>query len=239
VPLINSSDEFVLSVPLSSRQVGEDVPTFGVEVEKSFEAPEMPSQFPPVPPMRRVGGSRVSIIPLTQAAQIVPAALAAGKVATNAMGAFAEMLRGAMASPGGSGPIAPKSPSALGTNWPGEVSALMRDFASAFSQLLSQHGLASGSPVRLRLDDQGDVKVAGDHPRGLAIENLLAKSPSLTELFRAIAAKATAHKKDEEFAAFQRDSRSGAESYPLLFSKEHAPKFEMTLQGESATAAFA
>ena len=115
---------------------------------------------------------------------------------------------------------------------------MLKDFASAFHRLLSEHGLKSGSPISLNLNDQGDVKLAGSHPQSSAIENLLAKTPRLSELFRSIAAKATAHQKDQEFAAFQTNSRSGTEEFPLLFSGERAPKFHMAIQGETATAAF-
>jgi hypothetical protein len=181
----------------------------------------------------------VSIFPIAQAAPLIPAALAAGKVATKAAGSFAEMLRNALVpSPTAAASVSPHPGNAVDANWPGELSSLIRDFASAFQDLLSRNGLASDSPVRLQLDDQGDVKVAGDHPQGLAIESLLAKTQTLSELFRTIAAKAAAHRKEQEFAAFQADSRSGTEDFPLLFSKDHAPRFEMQLKGESATAAF-
>lgn len=192
------------------------------------------------PSMPRGGGSRVSIFPIAQAAPLIPAAIAAGKVATKAMGSFADMLRGALASSGNAVASAPsKSPNPAEANWPREISSLMRDFASAFRDLLSQHGLNSDAPVRLRLDEQGDVKVSGVHPQGSVIENLLAKTPTLSELFRTIAAKATAHRKEQEFADFQAHSRSGTADFPLLFSQEQAPKFEMLLEGESATASFA
>lgn len=181
----------------------------------------------------------MSIFPIAQAAPLIPAALAAGKVATKAVGSFADMLKSAMeSSRSAAAGVSSKATGANETTWPGEISALMRDFASAFQDMLSQHGLASESPVRLQVDQAGDVKVQGDHPQGLAIENLLAKTQKVSELFRTIAAKATAHQKEQDFAAFQAHSRSGTEDFPMLFSKEHAPEFQMTVEGESATAAF-
>jgi hypothetical protein len=82
------------------------------------------------------------------------------------------------------------------------------------------------------------VAVFGGHPEGQAIESLLAKSPSLTELFRTIAAKATAHQREQEFADFQKNAQGGTERFPLLFSNDATPTFQMTLDGQSASGAF-
>jgi hypothetical protein len=213
------------------------MPEVRVRRKKTLRAREIPSQSAFISPMRMRGGIRVSIIPIAQAAPLVPAALAAGKVAAKAAGSFAQMLRDALAS-SATAPVS-SATKPTGQNWPENLSVLMRDFASAFQRLLSDHNLHSTSPVALQLDSLGEVKVQGDHPERLAIENLLAKTPSLSELFRSIAEKATSHRKEQEFAAFQTPSRSGTEDFPLLFSQEHAPKFQMLMDGPSATATFA
>jgi hypothetical protein len=181
----------------------------------------------------------VSIIPVASAAQLLPAAVVAGKVATKAIGSFADMLRAAVDfPPNGSSPVSQVSQPPGITVLPTELSSLLRDFASSFNQLLKNHELDSGQGVRLRLSELGDVEVAGVHPRGSVIQNLLAKTPQLAELFRSIAAKATAQRKAQEFAAFQENSRGAGDGFPQVFSQGHSPKFQMFLEGDSATTAF-
>lgn len=183
------------------------------------------------------GGSPVSIIPIVTAAQLVPAALAAGRVATDAIGSFAGMLRDAVDSPESAAPVkaSPTSPNALSQG----LNTLLRDFASAFNRLLQNHNVDAGSEVQLALADSGDVEVVGGHPQASVIENLLGKRPELSELFRQISSQATAHRKEQEFAAFQANANRPPENFPVLFSGEHAPKFRLAILGGTATPSFA
>jgi hypothetical protein len=189
--------------------------------------------------MRKDGGNPVSIIPFVSAARLLPVALVAGKAATEALGSFAELLKDAVDSaPKNSAPVSQLSPQSTLAKLPANVSTLLRDFASSFNQLLRNHELDADSGVLLQLSDTGNVEVAGDHSQGPAIQNLLAKAPQLLEQFRDIAAQATAHRKTQEFAAFQANPQSTGDEFPLLFSKQNAPKFQLHLQGDSATASF-
>ncbi len=181
----------------------------------------------------------VSLIPIASAVQLLPAAIAVGQVATEALGSFADMLRDAVDRepekvPASSAPSQP----AGSLNWPMEISSLLRDFTSSFRQLLHDHQLAPAEGVPLRLNEVGDVEVAGEHPQRSVIENLLAKTPGLSELFRSLAAQATAHRREQEFQSFQKNPDRPADAFPLLFSKGSAPKFHLVLQGNDAAVAF-
>ena len=56
-------------------------------------------------------------------------------------------------------------------------------------EALSNAGIAGGLDVRLRVNpDDGAVEVVGDHPRRVAIENLFANDPQLSQDFRELAA---------------------------------------------------
>lgn len=181
----------------------------------------------------------MSIIPIASAAQLLPAAVAAGRVASDAIGSFAEMLRGASDSSSPTDtPATRDADSSPIKGLAGGMDSLLRDFASAFNRLLENHKLDPGDGVELRLGESGNVEVAGHHPQSSAIENLLAKTPQLSELFRHLAAQITADRKEQEFQNFQANSHSPAEKFPLLFSHEHAPQFHLRIQGESATSAF-
>lgn len=206
-------------------------------MEKIVTIEQIPSRFLSLSSMPKEGGHPVSIIPIATAAQLVPVALVAGRVATDAIGSFAGMLRDAVNSPDSAHPVeaAPSIPNTT----PQGLTTLLRDFASAFNRLLKNHNLDSGSDVQLTLGTSGDVEVANSHPLGSAIQNLVAKTPQLSELFRQISTQATAHRKEQEFAAFQANSNSPAENFPLLFSGENAPKFHLAVQGNNATSSFA
>lgn len=184
-------------------------------------------------------GPFLSIIPIASAAQLLPAAVAAGRVATEAMGSFADFLREAADS---SSPTKAQATRDAGSSasggLTGGIDSLLRDFASAFNRLLQNHDLDAGDGVELRLGETGNVEVAGVHPQSSAIESLLAKTPQLSEMFRRLAAQITADRKEEEFQNFQANSHSPADKFPLLFSHESAPKFHLRIQGESAQAAF-
>lgn len=178
----------------------------------------------------------MSIIPIATAAQLVPAALVAGRVATDAIGSFAGLLRDAV---DGSQNTPAKNSRPTPNAIPSGLNTLLRDFTSAFNRLLKNHNLDSGSEVQLTLGKSGDVEVVGSHPQGSAIRNLLGKTPHLSELFRQIASQATAHRQEQEFAAFQANAHSPTQNFPLLFSSETAPKFQLSILGENATPSFA
>ncbi len=182
----------------------------------------------------------MSILPVALATQLIPTALAAGRAATDAMGSFAHLLANTIQSqpdkPSSATNISASTPTG---NLPAELSSLLRDFASAFNRLLSDHNLDSGRGVQLQLGEAGDVQVAGDHPNVSAIQNLLAKTPQLTELFRSIAAQFTANRKTQEFAAFQNQPNAPQENFPFLFGAGNMPTFQMLLEGENASASFA
>ncbi len=179
------------------------------------------------------------LLPLVSAAQLLPAALAAKNVATQAAGSFGDLLRDAVdLLPSGSAPVSDTSPPVGNTSSPTGISSLLRDFASSFNQLLWNHNLDSSSGVQLRLNDAGDVEVAGSHPQRSAIQDLLAKTPQLAELFRNIAAQASAQQNAQEFAAFQANSQGNGNGVPLLSAPTIAAKFQMFVKGISATTAF-
>lgn len=170
----------------------------------------------------------MSVIPAVTAVQLLPAALAAGRVATKAIGGFAEMLHDAIQpdDPATTTPAAKRSSTTSADGF----STLLRDFAKAFNRLLENRGLDAGTGVTLRLNETGEVDVADSHPRASGIENLFRQSAELSERFRQIAIQATGLQREREFAAFQEDPDRS-----LRFGRE---TFQLQIRGDAATPAF-
>ncbi|MGE3316202.1 MAG: hypothetical protein AB7O26_13885 [Planctomycetaceae bacterium] len=157
----------------------------------------------------------MSLLPLEMLAPVVSLGKSAGTAAAAVGTGFAGMLKNAMqqataasndsakgdagsqstgsASPVDSGP----SSAAIG-ELRKQTDEKIEAFQQQLLQLLAANGIDVSSGVHLQLDDFGQVRVAGDHPRKHAIETVLASYSELESQFQEIAARSDALKSFDE-----------------------------------------
>ena len=94
---------------------------------------------------RRSHAGRAAPSSVPPDAQFLPAALVAGKAATQALGSFAEMLRDAVDFEREDSPSDVKAAEyASGVGLPATITSLLKDFTASFHQLLGSHNLGTG-----------------------------------------------------------------------------------------------
>lgn len=84
---------------------------------------------------------------------------------------------------------------------PPESKVPIDELSDELLQQFAARGVDLGTPVRLRLDLHGHVRVVEDHPDRVLIESLFDQSDELTSKFRAVATKLSQQLPDSGIAA--------------------------------------
>ncbi|MBW3542054.1 MAG: hypothetical protein KY476_17430 [Planctomycetes bacterium] len=179
-------------------------------------------------------------------AGLAAAAPATVRAVGTASSAFASLLRrgisGMMPNDGSRGTAPPGED--LSSHAAGEPSAqttanadarfdrLLTEFADELRRVLELEGIATDPPVRVELDEFGQLRTVGEHPDKADIDAILALRPELAARFRVLAATGRLARLESGSAASTADSAAFA-------GAADSPALEVTLSATGRDARFA
>lgn len=191
------------------------------------------------------------IAALSQALEFAPTATAAASGVTNA---FASLLQKAVGkseettTPKSNPTTPPPGLQRPNLNIPSlekQTESLIQGLHTFVRQMLSENGINLNAGTHLQLDDMGKIRVSGQHPDALQIENLLATQPELADMMQVIAANSQLLKAADETKAFQQqytlDPAAAVANRPHLFATNAgapASTFDLYLDSLRTEASF-
>lgn len=103
--------------------------------------------------------------------------------------------------------------------------------------LFKQNNISTNPPVELISDENGKIRVKGDHPQKEEIEKLFEANPKLANDFKGVSAQTKfveAAKLHEKFAEeYDKDPKAAEAKYRGLFDALKRKEFSMIFSGES------
>lgn len=111
------------------------------------------------------------------------------------------------------------------------ISNLQDVFVEAVSQTLGAEGIDLSNKITLRLDQTGQLGLAGDHPEKGQIEAALAKAPELSSAFREIASQSELLR-DVSNISKVIGAQTGLASYQNSYNQPQDSAYQISLKGE-------
>ncbi len=125
----------------------------------------------------------------------------------------------------------------------GKYQAKFAAFGDELGNKFRAAGVDTGTPVDLRVDDEGRIRVPHAHPDKDGIEKIFAGDSDFANRFRGISAASSLLKAAEDHvafaAAYRHDPEAAIARYPDLFSSRNPADAMFRFAGTNLTASFA
>ena len=111
------------------------------------------------------------------------------------------------------------------------VSSLQDGFIDTLYSLLAQNDVDLSKKLTLRLDKNGSLTIAGEHPDTDTVENLLQSRPDLSAAFREIASQSELMRDIRNISKLIH-RQAGQEQYARMAEDDGSATYRMSLKGD-------